>query len=110
MTLLTIAMAPSTGAGGAGGGMGIGAFLPMVLVFVIFYLLILRPQSKRAKEHEKVLNALTKGDIVVTTGGIHGTVQRVNEKDQTLILKIADDVKVEVDRGAIARKISSGSE
>ncbi len=109
MTLLIIAMAPAPG-GAAGGGMGIGAFLPMILVFVIFYLLILRPQSKRQKEHQKVLDSLTKGDQVVTSGGIYGTVQRVNEKEHTLTLKIADDVKIEIDRAAIARKISSGTE
>ncbi len=110
MTFLMFAMAPSTGGGGTGGGMGIGAFLPMVLVFVIFYFLILRPQSKRQKEHEKMLNTLVKGDQVVTSGGIHGTVQRVNEKELTLILKIADDVKIEVDRAAVARKVLSGTE
>lgn len=108
MTLLTLAMAPANG-GGSGGGLGIGAFLPMLLVFLVFYLLILRPQSKRQKEHEKMLSALEKGDEIVTSGGIHGVVQRVNEKEQTVIVKISDDVKIEIDRGAIARKVSTSS-
>ncbi len=103
MIYLTIAMAPG---GGQQGSMGIAAFLPMLVIIVIFYLLMVRPQSKRQKEHEKLLSELTKGDRVVTTGGMHGVVQRVNEKEGTIVVKIADDVKVELDRGAIARKIS----
>lgn len=111
MILLTLALAtPPAGGNGSGGGLGFGAFLPMILVFVIFYLLILRPQSKRQKEHQRMLSALAKGDRVVTSGGIHGTVQRVNDKEETLILKISDDVKIEVDRGAIVRKLSGGDE
>lgn len=108
MILLTLAMAAPTGE--KGGSLGIGALLPMLLVFAIFYLLILRPQSKRQKEHQRMLAALGKGDEVVTTGGIHGIIQRVNEKEGTVVLRIADDVKIEVDRAAIGRKIAGRSE
>jgi preprotein translocase subunit YajC len=81
----------------------------MLVIFAIFYLLILRPQSKRQKAHEQMLSELVKGDRIVTTGGVHGVVQRVNEKEGTLILKISDETKVELDRSAVARKISGSS-
>lgn len=90
--------------------MGIAAFLPMLAIFVIFYFLIIRPQSKRQKEHDKMLSELTKGDRIVTSGGIHGVIQRVNEKEATLTLKIGDDVKIEIDRSAIARVLEGKGE
>jgi preprotein translocase subunit YajC len=99
----SIAMA-QPGQPGAG---GLGLFIPMLAIFAIFYFLILRPQSKRQKEHESMLNKLEKGDHIVTSGGIHGVIQRVNEKEGTLIVKVSDDVKIEVDRNAVARKIVS---
>lgn len=102
-----LALAP---AGAQGGGMGIAAFLPMLAIFVIFYFLIIRPQSKRQKEHDKMLSELTKGDRIVTSGGIHGVIQRVNEKEATLTLKIGDDVKIEIDRSAIARVLEGKGE
>jgi len=105
---MSLAMAAPEG-GQQGGGLAL--FLPMILIFVIFYFLMLRPQAKKAKEHEKMISQLTKGDEIVTSGGIHGVVQRVNEKEFTLIIKIADDVKIEIDRAAVGRKVSnSGGE
>jgi len=105
MDLLTLALAAPEGQQGG----GFALFLPMILIFVVFYFLMLRPQVKRQKEHEKMLSQLNKGDEVVTTGGIHGVIQRVNEKEATLILKIADDVRIEIDRSGIGRKISGSS-
>ncbi|MCF7809604.1 preprotein translocase subunit YajC [bacterium] len=96
-------MAPAGGGGGQGGG-GLTALLPMVLIFLVFYFLILRPQSKKQKAHQQMLNEMVKGDKVVTTGGIHGTIIKVNETDKTLLIKVNDDVKLTVDIGAIARK------
>ncbi len=74
---------------------------PLILIFVVFYFLLIRPQKKQEKEHRKMLNNLDKNDEVVTSGGIHGTI--VNVKDQTLTLRIDDNVKIEIDKGFISR-------
>lgn len=102
-----IAMAPSTG-GAAGGGSTFLTFLPMILIFGILYLFLLRPQAKRQKEVQNMLNNLEKGDKIVTNGGIHATVVNINEKENTLLVKIAENVKVEIERAAVARKIPTG--
>ncbi len=73
-------------------GGGFGGFLPLIFIFVIFYFLLIRPQQKKAKEHQKMLNDLMKGDEVVTNGGIHGTV--TNIRGNLVDIKIAQDVKV----------------
>ena len=73
---------------------------PLVFIFVIFYFLLIRPQQKKAKEHSKLVESIKTGDQVVTNAGIHGVV--ANVKDKTLIIKIADNVKVEFDRAAVA--------
>ncbi|MEI6071593.1 MAG: preprotein translocase subunit YajC [Verrucomicrobiae bacterium] len=80
------------------------SMLPLVFIFVIFYFLLIRPQQKKAKDHEKLIQAVKTGDQVVTNAGIHGTVSNVKEK--TLIIKIADNVKVEFDRAAVAVVVS----
>lgn len=85
--------------GGDGGG-GIVGLLPIVLIFVILYLLIIYPQQRKQKKHQEMLGKLKKGDRVVTSGGIHGTV--VGVKDGIVVLKIADNVKVEVEKGMIS--------
>ena len=108
MLMYFIAMAQPGGSPQGGGG-GIAAFLPMILIFVILYFLILRPQAKRQREHQKMLEVLSKGDKIVTTGGVHGTIVRINDEDKTIIVKVADEIKLTIDRGAVARKISSGS-
>ncbi len=74
--------------------------IPFVLIGVIFYFLIIRPQSKRQKDLEKLLTSLKTGDKVVTASGIHGIISNVKE-GKTLILKIADNVKIEIDKSAI---------
>lgn len=79
--------------------------MPLVFIFVIFYFLLIRPQQKKAKAHEKLISSVKTGDQVVTNAGIHGTV--ANVKDKTLIIKIADNVKVEFDRGAIAAVVNA---
>lgn len=100
--IVTLAQAPAPAP-------GIESMLvPMVCIGVIFYFLIIRPQSKRQKEHLAMVTALKTGDKVVTTGGIHGIISNVKEGN-TLILKIADNVKIEVDKSAIAA-ISKSSE
>ncbi len=87
-----------------GGGLGM-SMLPIVLIFAIMYFLIFRPQAKKQKKHQAMISAVQKGDRVVTAGGIHGTVAGVKEKENTLIVKIDDNVKVELSRSSIARKL-----
>ncbi|MBU0692950.1 preprotein translocase subunit YajC [bacterium] len=77
--------------------------MPLVLIVVVMYFLMIRPQRKRQKEHQAMVSALKSGDEVVTSGGIYGTVAGVDEKGQTLWLKITGDIKIKIDRGAIAR-------
>jgi preprotein translocase subunit YajC len=69
------------------------------LIFVIFYFMIIRPQQKRQKERQKMLDALEKGDKILTAGGIYGTV--VGIEDKTVLVQIADNVKVKVERGSV---------
>ena len=83
----------------------LATMMPLVFIFVIFYFLLIRPQQKKAKAHEKLISSVKTGDQVVTNAGIHGTV--ANVKDKTLIIKIADNVKVEFDRGAIAAVVNA---
>lgn len=79
-------------------------FLPFVLIFVIFYFFIIRPQNKKQKETERMISALKKGDKVVTIGGIHGVVS--STKEQTIIVKVDDDAKIEFSRSAIASVVT----
>ncbi|RKY82579.1 preprotein translocase subunit YajC [candidate division KSB1 bacterium] len=78
-------------------------FLPLVLILVIMYFLMLRPQAKKQKEHREMLSKLEKGDKVVTAGGIFGTIAGIKEKENTVILKVADNVKIEITRSSIAQ-------
>ena len=73
---------------------------PLILIFVIFYFLLIRPQKAKEKEHRKMLANVNKNDEVVTSGGIHGTI--VNVKDKTVVLRIDDNVKMEIEKNAIA--------
>ena len=77
----------------------LGMLIPFACIAIIFYFLIIRPQSKRQKEQEAMVKAIKTGDKVVTTGGIHGLVSNV--KETTILLKIADNVKIEVDKVAV---------
>jgi preprotein translocase subunit YajC len=86
--------------GGQGGGGGLMGFLPLILIFVIFYFLLIRPQQKRAKEHKTMLDNLKKGDKVITSGGEYGVVEEV--KTNTVMVKIAENVKVKYGKAYIA--------
>ncbi|MDZ7289090.1 MAG: preprotein translocase subunit YajC [candidate division KSB1 bacterium] len=87
------------------GGNPLAMWLPIILIFVIMYLLILRPQAKRQKEHQKMLQSLQKGDEVLTAGGIYGTIVGMKEKDSILIIEVDKNVKLNIARTSIARKI-----
>ena len=77
-----------------------GTLVPFLLIFVIFYFFMIRPQNKKQKETEAMLNALKKGDKIITIGGIHGTISSVHEK--TVIVKVDDNTKIEFNRSAIS--------
>ncbi|MBI1910992.1 MAG: preprotein translocase subunit YajC [Deltaproteobacteria bacterium] len=79
---------------------------PLVILFVIFYFLLIRPQQKKAKEHKQMLSGIQKGDSVITNGGIHGRVVSVNE--ETITVEIADNVKVKFAKDAIAMRKPQG--
>ena len=74
---------------------GIGQFIPLILIFVIFYFFLIRPQQKKVKDHKLMVENIKRGDKVVTSGGLIATVERVMENDRAEIL-IADNVKVEI--------------
>ena len=76
---------------------GIGQFIPLILIFVIFYFFLIRPQQKKVKEHKAMVEALKRGDKVITSGGIVGTVERVIDNEKVEVM-IADNAKVEIVR------------
>jgi preprotein translocase subunit YajC len=76
-------------------GSGIGQFIPLILIFVIFYFFLIRPQQKKVKEHKAMVESLKRGDKVVTSGGIIGTVERLIDNDKVEV-EIAENVKVEI--------------
>ena len=86
------------------GGSSLFMLLPLVLILVIMYFFMIRPQNKKQKETEKQIAALKKGDKVITIGGIHGTVAQAKEK--TLVIKVDDNCKIEFNRTAIATVVT----
>jgi len=100
-----ITLADATTTPAPGGGLG-GMAVPMICMGVIFYFLIIRPQNKRQKELATLVSALKTGDKVVTASGIHGIISNVKEGN-TLMLKVADNVKIEIDKSAIATVIQN---
>ena len=95
------------GGGGAEGGNAFLSFLPLILIVVVMYMLILLPQAKKQKERQKMLDAVKKGDEVVTVGGIHGKVVGLKNEDKVLVVKVDDNVKLDIDRSAISSIIRS---
>jgi preprotein translocase subunit YajC len=98
-----IDIAYAMGQGGAvpqGGAGGFASFVPLILMFVIFYFLLIRPQQKKQKEHRNMIAELKKGDRIITSGGLHGRITGLD--DTTLTLEIAEKVRVKVNRGNVA--------
>ena len=90
-------------------GSGIGQFIPLILIFVIFYFFLIRPQQKKVKEHKLMVENLKRGDKVVTTGGIVGSIERIIDNDKVEIL-ISDNVKVEVIKSTGIQSLMSNTE
>ena len=84
-------------------GGGFGMLVPLILIVIIMYFFMIRPQSKKQKETQRMIDALKKGDKVVTIGGIHGTIAQTKEK--TVVVKVDDNTKLEFNRTAIATVI-----
>ena len=81
-------------------GQGIAQFIPLILIFVIFYFFLIRPQQKRVKDHKAMVESLKRGDEIITSGGIIGTIDRVMEDDR-LEVNIGEGVKVQIIRSTI---------
>ncbi len=86
---------------------GIGQILPLILIFVVFYFLLIRPQTKRAKEHKKLISELAKGDEIVTNGGLLGRITQVG--DNFVQVKVSDNVEVKIQKQAIANLMPKGT-
>jgi len=106
---IAYAMGPSP-QGGAGQGAGglVGSILPLILIFVIFYFLLIRPQQKKAKEHKSMIDNLRKGDKIVTSGGVYGVIEAVGT--HTITVKIAENVKVKFGKAYVAALRPSSEE
>ena len=103
---MTIAMAPPQGGSGSDGLFS--TLIMFMLIIGIFYFMILRPQQKRQKERQKLLEALKKGDRVVTAAGMYGVIAGIDEK--TVLVQVADNVKIKFERGSIASVVKEGEQ
>ncbi len=103
ITLLAQAATPAPA-----GANPLASFVPIILIFIIMYFLLFRPQMKRQKEQARLVSSLKTGDRVVTASGIHGMISNV--KDRTVIVKIADNVKIEMEKSAIANVVKTDAE
>jgi preprotein translocase subunit YajC len=99
---IAYAMAGTQGGAEQGAGGMLTSFLPLIFIFAIFYFLLIRPQSKKAKEHKLALENLKKGDKIITNGGIHGLIEDMDGNVLTLKVGIKDDTKIKVTRSYIA--------
>ncbi len=93
------AVGEAQAASGGSSPPGILTFLPLIFIFIIFYFLLIRPQHKKQKELNEMISKLKKGDEVITTGGMYGTV--INVKDKSVILKVDENVTIEFQKNAV---------
>jgi preprotein translocase subunit YajC len=108
LILIDIAYAMGQGGASGQGAGGFSAFIPLILMFVIFYFLLIRPQQKKTKDHKEMIGSLKKGDRIITGGGIHGRITGLG--DTTLTVEIADKVRVKIARGNVAALLQSSSQ
>jgi preprotein translocase subunit YajC len=106
MLLLFLAQAQPGAPSGPSGGLGF--FVPFIFIFVIMYFVLFRPQKKRQQEQQRLMASLKTGDRVVTNAGIHGLI--ANVKDTTVIVKVADNVKIEMEKSAVTTVLKSETE
>ena len=104
--LATPALAMAPGAGGGDGAAALSQFFPLILIFAIFWIFVIRPQQKRAKQHREMVAALKKGDEVFTDSGIRGTILKV--ADDSVTLEIAPKVAIHLQRGRVADLVKEG--
>jgi preprotein translocase subunit YajC len=88
-------------------GASFASFVPLILIFVVFYFLIIRPQHKKLKEHRKVLDQIKPGDKVITSGGIIGEVNKVDEANAQFIIEIAPKIEIKVVKSAISEVLNN---
>jgi preprotein translocase subunit YajC len=101
MNQLLILMAPQQGQSGG----GIMSFLPLIAIVVVFYFFMIRPQMKKAKDQKKYIEALKKGDKILTIGGIYGKIVEVND-DATIIMEVEDGTKMKISKNAVSHDAS----
>ncbi|MFN8771321.1 MAG: preprotein translocase subunit YajC [Neisseriaceae bacterium] len=106
MSLFPIAHA-ATGSAAQSGEMNFMSFLPMIVIFVLFWFLLIRPQQKKSKLHNQMISELQKGDEVVTNGGIVGRISKIEE--QFILLEVANNVVITIQRNTIAGKVEKGT-
>lgn len=100
------AMSPGASGGAEGGGSVLVQFIPLILIFLIFWFLIIRPQQRRAKQHRELVRSVKKGDQIYTDSGIRGTIQRVG--DDEITVEIAPKVQVRMQRSRVASMVKEG--
>jgi preprotein translocase subunit YajC len=103
MLTTVLSMAPPPPADGAPAPHPLVSFFPFIILIVMFYFLLIRPQQKRAKEHKALIDSLKSGDKILTSGGIYGVV--TNVKDKVVTVRIAENVKIELDKASVASVI-----
>ena len=96
---------PAVAAAGGGASL-LGAITPLLVIFLIFYFFLVRPQQKRMQEYQKLMSGLRRGDRIVTTGGIIGTITKVEDKNAEVMVEIAEGVRVRLQRNAIAEVLA----
>ena len=104
-----ILLIAQSGAEGEGGGNPLLSFLPFILIIVVMYFLMIRPQAKKQKEKQRMVEALKKGDNIITNGGIHGKVMGFTDDNKTVIVKVDDNVKLNIDKSAIGVVVQVGT-
>ncbi len=106
--MVNMAYAMGQGGADAGSAGGFASFIPLILMFVIFYFLLIRPQQKKAKEHREMIANLKKGDKIITSGGIYGQITAVD--DGILTVEISDKVRVKLGRANVSAVVQSQSQ